>query len=315
MPIANKRMTTRTTINKGLLIVVTCLTILLFTHFSSVEHGLLVNELWNTGHLLLFGTFSYLLQQTSLLKKRQLLFQFAFISTLTAILSISIEFIQAHVGRDFSYIDMMRNFLGAYTVLFACHAIKRSARQRMLFFSLSAISALLGLTSLILAATDAAIIQYKFPIIADFETPFELDRWETSSSVITLDKRNANNAMNIQLLPGKYPGVTLKEMPHDWHTFNFFEMQINNGSADTLNLELKIYDGEHIQNGYHYHDRFNYEFTAAPGMNQLRIPVSEIRDAPETRKMNLRNIDSVSLFTVNLKHKSMITLDDIQLTR
>jgi hypothetical protein len=60
---------------------------------------------------------------------------------------------------------------------------------------------------------------------------------------------------------------------------------------------------------------FNGRYLIAPGWNDLRIPIAEIRAAPTERALDLANLSQMVIFTVDLAHPRRLYLDRVRLSR
>jgi hypothetical protein len=88
-----------------------------------------------------------------------------------------------------------------------------------------------------------------------------------------------------------------------------------NRDEAALSLTVSIRDHEHFRRGGAYHDRFNGRYLIAPGWNDLRIPIAEIRAAPAERALDLADLSELVLFTVDLAHPRRLYLDRARLSR
>ena len=60
-----------------------------------------------------------------------------------------------------------------------------------------------------------------------------------------------------------------------------------------VDLGLRIDDAVHDNT---FPDRFNRRITVAPGRNEIRVPLDQVRAAPATRPMQMHRIRRVLLF-------------------
>jgi hypothetical protein len=73
----------------------------------------------------------------------------------------------------------------------------------------------MGLLPLAVAITDEWIAKNQFPVLADFETPFEIYRW-VGGTAFDIDNGisyHGGSSLKIQLNTSKYSGVALKYFP------------------------------------------------------------------------------------------------------
>ena len=92
------------------------------------------------------------------------------------------------------------------------------------------------------------------------------------------------------------------------------EMSLYNPDDTILPLTVSIRDHEHFRRGGAYQDRFNGRYFIAPGWNDLRIPIAEIRAAPAERALDLAGLSELVIFTVDLEHPRLLYLDRVRLS-
>jgi len=167
---------------------------------------------------------------------------------------------------------------------------------------------------LVIALIDEAIAYAQFPVLSNFETPFEAGRWTNHSHLKTEDRiaRNGSKSLRIGITTSKYSGLSLKYFPADWTGYNYFNFSVYNPDSDTLKITCRIHDKNHNNR---YADRYNEVFRVIPGWNDYSVPIKKIINTPKERRMDLSNIKLVGLFTVKSPRKRYLYLDDIMLTR
>ncbi len=168
---------------------------------------------------------------------------------------------------------------------------------------------------LVTVLVDQVIAKTQFPILSNFETPFEIDRWEGRTK-IAIDKntvREGKASLKVQLTTDKYSGISLNHFPPSWQDHESFHMSIFNSSLEPLKVTVRINDKEHVTGVQLYSDRFNRQFVLATGWNNIDITIDDIKNAPDTREMNLRAIMNLGIFSVSLKNPKVIYIDDVRL--
>jgi hypothetical protein len=224
------------------------------------------------------------------------------------LIGISIEIIQTGIhGRISSAGDILRNQLGVL-VTFAFFTGKT---KKIIFYRI-AVSLLVcvAITPLTKAVIDELTALRKFPILANFTTPFEVDRWEPTNlqgmqKSITED---GVTALKLQLTTKKYSGASLFYFPGNWKDYNNLFIRIYSPEKEKLTLFCRIHDQDH--NG-HYNDRFKRSFILDAGWNNLVIAIDDIQHAPEHRLMNLKKIEELTLFVMQQKQKRVIYVSTI----
>lgn len=165
------------------------------------------------------------------------------------------------------------------------------------------------------AVTDEYLAAKQFPVLSDFETPFERYRWnnvrqlqEESTTV-----RHGSRAMRVQLSTAKYSGVALFYFPRDWRGYSALHCSVYNPQPDPLMLNCRIHDVHHKDNGSEYADRFNQQFILQQGWNDLVVSLDRVKNAPKGRSMDMEHIEGFGLFVVQQASPMHIYLDHLYL--
>lgn len=304
---------------KWVLVLVAALAVMLFVGGPDSESGRLYKEIWDLGHVPLFAGLIFAGLHFKTLNKHAWPVLLLGCLAISLGLGLMIEWAQLFVGRNFEAKDLLSDVSGGMIGLLG-HTLLReglgiSARIATGFGVL--ILGLLVLVPLGMAVADAYIMREEYPILGDFETPFELGRWDTNLAKLEVSSeqvRYGSKAMKIMLLPGEYPDITLQEFLPGWSEFNSFRFSVYNTLNNVLPVVLKIYDREHVYNGYEHSDRFNREIDLQPGWNDIEVSMQDVLEAPRHREMNLHEIKSVSFFVEYLEQPVVIYMDGLVLS-
>jgi hypothetical protein len=112
------------------------------------------------------------------------------------------------------------------------------------------------------------------------------------------------------LYPATYPGIRIDDPYPDWSDYSTLEFDCYSVCDTSFNLVVRIDDRYHNQE---VNDRYNGSFLVAPGFNSVRIPLSEVRDAPASRTMDLRGIDAIHVFAFETTDTLIVYIDDLEL--
>ena len=226
------------------------------------------------------------------------------------ICGLAAEFAQSLVGRGASWHDARANLLGACAGVLFFH-LQHGPRPTARWGWWAGIVGLFGLASIAPAFTlvDSWRQTRQFPLLASFASRLEVDRFVAQDARlrrVTLPSRAGQGALEIQLLPGLYPGVALLDMNPDWTGFEFlaFDLHIDEGAP--LDVIVKIHDRDHRRSHFAGDDRFDGIFLFEPGWHRVRIPLTEVRAAPRGRSMNMAKIDTWQLFTYDLRTQNVL---------
>lgn len=292
--------------------------VLFFIGGLSADSYRVYQEIWDVGHAVFFAYLIWVLLHTSFMQKQHWFKLFLFTTVFCLFIGWSIELIQLQVGRSFEMKDILNDLLGGYLALLLFVVIQvscgQSIRVALCLLMLSIFVWVVMPTTM--ASYDEYVMHKDFPVLADFETPFELSRWKSQSgSLFVVDDkfRSGSKSMRIDLFEGKYPGITLAYFSGDWRDYTSIEFSIFNASDDTLSMELKINDAVHRKLGQKFSDRFNRELSLKPGWNDFSIPLQALKTAPEGREMDLSDIAGVSWFLHRLQQPVSLYIDQLRL--
>jgi len=298
------------------------MSIMLFISNPLDETVRLYQSVWNTGHLFFFALLTALLITHTPLQN-QSAFKMLLASVLfSLVLGGVIEVVQLLVGRYMEWSDLWQDVLGGSLGFLAVQFFK-SKEQR---FAAKPIIVVISVGILLVAfypvynvVQDDFEIKSAIPMIADFESDETLLRWDNMHvaefSLDTNIRRKGQSSARVKFDLGDYPTVTLLALYADWSAYNFLNLSVHNDQSDNLDIEVKVYDRQHRKNGLRYADRFNYEVTIKPGWNEIKIRLMNIRNAPESRIMDLYNIAGLSLFISDPDEQKIIHLDNIHLSK
>ena len=167
------------------------------------------------------------------------------------------------------------------------------------------------------AVTDEYQARSQFPVLADFEYPFELERWTGAAGRAIDDtiKHSGNHSMRVSMDTALYSGVSLSYFPGDWTGFSQFQCSIYNPNSDPLTLTCRIHDLAHTQGIQRYQDRYNKSFTLATGWHTITIELETVKNAPIDRAMDMRHILGIGIFATRLPQPRVVYIDAVRLLR
>lgn len=272
---------------------------------------------WDLGHVLAFGVWSGLLLSTALLARATFLHQCAAILAFCLIAGAATEGVQSLTGGDAAIGDVLRDVLGGVLALvWAAPAwASRPRSMRGAARGTSVVLLLVALWPLAAATSDEWLARTAFPVLADFETPFELGRWEGDAQ-IAIDRSQAAHgraALRVELGTSTYSGLALIHFPRNWTGYRYLCLEVLNPSTEELDLLRRLHDGEHDRRGPTFTDRYNTMFRLRPGWNALRIDLADVARAPAGRMMDMQDIRALILFSMELPAARTIFIDYVRL--
>lgn len=303
-----------------LLLLVSLLAVATYLQFSDVgkDHDppRSVKALWNLGHILYFLLLIALLYSARLLDRFSLSRQWLLYIGLTLVLGLAIEILQMNTSRSSDWMDLMRDLTGCLLVLaFAPRLssslvdwLKNGMRVGVLLLLLW------QLTPLQVAVIDEALARRQFPVLSDFSTPFELDRWSgnVGTDLLTLE---GGRLLRVTFGTQRYSSLTLDYPATDWRGYGFVHLRIYLPQPPALGLSLRIHDARHERGAapFRHADRYHQRIWLNPGWNEVRLSLAKVEAAPSGRAMDLSRISNLMLYTSRLEMPRTLFLDKVYL--
>ncbi len=277
---------------------------------------------WNLGHILFFTLASWLLCSLFLDRKPENGFFCLFLQVFSVILVVGtgVEFLQMGIdGRFPDLRDILRNQLGCLVgfAFFCPVEMPGSRRWRRLAQVLVTLLVLLAAWPLARAVIDERIAARQFPLLSDFETPFERFRWKDVRQ-LRLERnlaRHGKRSLRVQLSTATYSGTSLFYFPHDWQGYRWLRFSIYNPQRREVALHCRIHDALHRRHGSRFEDRFHTRFLLRPGWNDLSVSLEEVRRAPAGRTMDMQRIEGFGIFVVRQPRPLVLYIDNVYLDR
>jgi VanZ family protein len=276
---------------------------------------------WDLGHMLYFFLGSCLL--CSYLRRMNPAWPFLWIFFLTFsivfFVGFSVEVLQMFCdGRTPDVFDVLRDLLGCLTAFafFLRPVLFGKQWQQHLFRGMVLILLAVAVWPLSRSLLDEYLAAEQFPVLADFETPFERYRWVDMQQLReeTEKVRHGKMAMRVQLTTAQYSGISLFHFPGDWQGYQTLRFSVYSPQEASLVLNCRIHDVHHKEHGREFADRFNQQFTLLQGWNDLVISLEKVKNAPRGRIMDMQHIEGFGLFVMQQPHPLAIYLDHVYLS-
>lgn len=231
------------------------------------------------------------------------------------VIGLTVEILQMLIGgRSPDPLDVLRDLEGCLLAsAFCIRPPLPGGKGLWLFRGLVLLLLALAAWPLTRALIDERLAASQFPVLADFETPFELDRWVNPQQLhLETDRvRHGTRAVRVQLSTARYSGISLFHFPGDWRGYSTLRFSVYSPQANGLILNSRIHDRHHKMQ--EFSDRFNQQFTLQQGWNDLAISLDTVRDAPRDRPMDMARIEGFGLFVIQQARPMEIWLDTIYL--
>lgn len=233
------------------------------------------------------------------------------------------EVVQSKTGRGYAIHDALADALGVMAAVCWCIGRELTNNGMRLVLALVATVALaIPSTTPCMVFLDVVRQKGEMPMLASFENHAELTRWVVREGRMARVQENFTDglwALQVDLSPGEYPGVTMIWPASDWSNYDelVFDLTVLESAGDTLDDEatarpliLKIEDAAH--NG-EYDDRYHRSLSLVPGTQEIRVSLSEIEHGLEGRTLDLRNVALLQLFFNRPQHGHSFVIDNLRL--
>ncbi len=304
----------------GLILVMLAIgTMLLFWGGPSYQAARSTKAFWDLGHVLYFFLAAYLLVGWNPVARLAAPWRWTLILGFTYLVGVLIEILQYGTQRSPDMGDVYRDLTGA-VLLLSFEPGQRQIQARFIrtgLQSLAVMLLLLQIWPLTQALIDETIIRVQFPLLAGFETPFELSRWKGDAkiTITAAPFPGTGKALRVSLSRRAYSGIKLKYFARNWQGYNSLSMRLFNPLAEPLWITCRIHDRAHETGEQRYDDRFNRRFLLEQGWNTLTIRLAEVASAPKTRQLNLAHTARLGIYTAALRKPRILYLDDVRLNR
>ena len=293
------------------------LAVLLFLGGPGYHSPRSIGASWDLGHILAFFVWSCLLFAWKPVREAPPSRQWSIAILFCLAAGVVTEGIQFLLGGDASLGDLLRDQVGGVIALswFAPSSNILSRGRQRFVRGLSVLLLLLALLPLAVALIDEGIARGQFPLLSDFETPFEKDRWkgDARASVDHSIARHGNASLRVEMDTSRYSGISLIYFPRNWANYRFLRLEVYNPAPEGLGITCRIHDRQHEEGDQAYEDRFNQGFLLRQGWNELRIDLGKVTRSPSGRFLDLREVRAVGLFATKLPAPRTVFVDYVRL--
>jgi hypothetical protein len=237
---------------------------------------------------------------------------------------IAIELLQARTGRNAALHDVMGNGSGilAATLWYWSRNLQKyqpdqHLLRRLLLASAGVVIAVAWWSPLA-SLRDTAAVYWQFPRLGSFESSAELERWYFDRCDGKLTRKDATDgsfALEISYQNVSQPAATLYRMQTDWSQMSTLELDAVLDAAysgDNVQLMVKVVDQLHADG---HSDTFRKQWTLWPGRRQqISIDRQEIVRGPDTRQMDLSQMEYLHLVLLDPIEMTKVRVDRVRLT-
>ena len=278
------------------------------------------NRLMDAGHLPMFGLLALVFHFIHPAKRPGSLVHCATSVSLSTLVAATAELLQPLVGRTESWFDLRNGVFGAMIAVSGAALSQQRAKKR--WRQAHALAALaIAAFALWPAFSEWRGICWRhanFPLLGEFESEAELRLWtaqggsERSATSIRFTPEQAvqgKNSLAIHTGAGSWAGVSYSAGDKDWSGFKQLAFDVfDPGEPFVLSVRVDD-DGDCSKFGSRYDNGFPLE----KGWNHLAISLRELEHGPRSRKLNLRAIRRLALFTGANEPARSFFLDHVRL--
>lgn len=152
------------------------------------------------------------------------------------------------------------------------------------------------------------------PVLAGFERPYELDRWEAKTG--TRIRRTAPGhagsgwALEVRCSASEpWPGVSLEDFDGDWRGYRWLEWSVRLPSGTPLDLAVRIDDDQGAVHG----TRYTTYVHIVPSEEVYRIDLRDVAVYFREHPMNMARVTELHLFLDEPREDSVLSLDEVRL--
>ncbi len=278
----------------------------------------LMRAIFDAGHFPLLGVFTAVCF-VLLAVGRFARFRLGAAVLLGLLAALAVELVQPWIGRTSSVRDFLIGLLGVFTTATAVWVWRRPGIGLRLFHVVVvAVLAMMVLQPTWHEFQAARWRRQHFPLLADFEDPVELRLWSPRGNSLSVPSTMTSSAdrssfgegsLKIQTARGQYGGALYTAGRQDWEDFGSLVFDLYN-PGKPFSLLLRIDDsGDCTQR----ESRFNRDFTVESGWSSFRVAVSDIREGPKHRELNMSEIARVILVARRSSTPRIFYLDHVRL--
>jgi hypothetical protein len=291
---------------------------------------ILMSAAMNVGHVLVFGALAlsilFVIRRYWPALGHRVGLAYFTAASVTAVLTVLTELAQVFGPRDADLGDVGRGLLGIVSFLLIYAGFDRRATivwrkapagTRVCVITIACLAATVGVTPLARSLWAYYARASAFPVLLDFESSTQAVFLITNDADLTVVESPAawsdnrtSEVGHLLFRQAEYPGLIIQEPYPDWSERSSLLLSVFLPGSVPQTLNLRIHDAAH---DWTYADRFNWPMKITPGSNLIRIPLSVVRGAPESREMDMRQISGIVIFSHRPGGPFDVYLDNLRL--
>jgi VanZ family protein len=225
-----------------------------------------------------------------------------------------IELLQPLFGRNASLDDAVYDLAGAATGVLFCSRRRRDFSwhwRRGLQIVILAVLLLASQRAVgwYIAASDAAA---RFPLLADFETPFAERLWSHGERTDAIS-RNGLHSLHVSFPVHGWPAVTLEPTRPDWSGFRELRLSVFNPRPLAQDLGILVADRELPDRLGNRRPWFRQRVSLEPGWNDLAVPLAQVAMGGAEGPVDIAQVGFLTLEVPPAEGAVDLYLDDLHL--
>ncbi|MDH5408658.1 MAG: VanZ family protein [Gammaproteobacteria bacterium] len=273
---------------------------------------------WNSGHVLYFFLFSYVLYKLiPSLNTLSMSRQYLYIGVVCLVIGACIELVQLFTHRSASLNDLVYNLAGGMAaVTFLSPGLTGLKHRKNILIYIPVFMLLAyGLWGPIGFVINSYLVNKNFPVINAFESSLEKQRWhgQATFDISTEKSSEGEFSFKIEFARGHYSSAKLRQMYADWVGYRKLLFDIYNNEDKSVQLIVSVYDSSDTNTKTNYANRFNRKLELQPGWNSINIELSEIKNGPKNRQLLMQDIAGMMFYAMRIKSPFTLYLDNIRL--
>lgn len=316
----------RKSISTLISVVIIGLLLFILEHLEPPANTFLWRELFNIGHVPLFGVLSLLFLNLSINILGRFLSPYYWhylvalaVATATGVAS---EFIQIFGSRDADIGDLTRDLVGAVVFLGLTATfdlkIKTPLKQNIsrhipafrIFLLLLFISTFVPVFLWFGAYWHRDRI---FPTLFNFDSSRQKAFIQTHHARLSFvppppewPEISNGKIARITYTPATWPDLEMNEPYPDWSGYDSLVFSILSTVDTTARMSIRIED---IHHNHHLGDRYTLSFYVEKGLNRISLPLSDVASAPASRKMDMTAIHAMHLYVYKIPDSLIFYVD------
>lgn len=230
-------------------------------------------------------------------------------------LAVASEAAQIPLGRSAEAGDVIADAQGAASFLLIAATVGR--RTIFAVIATVAAAAIVAWSALPLISVSRAVAYQisQFPVIygGDFRTERTFITIRNTNISTGWDSSSARRYSRIVFPRGRRSGIEFRDLVGDWSDYSSLNLDIYVEGSNDLRLVVRIHDKAHRRGDQPHSDRYNQRFRLPQGHNSLRIPLDRVKEAPQDRVMDMKDIEALVIFSAAEDSERVFKLFEIRL--